>query len=169
MELDVQVEIAARRFAGTNVAVVNVMFPPSPVAEAEVENLSPQSLQVAEEDGLMLKLNGSPLIPLDGGNGDLAAFQTLVDTTGVFVLNMITTTADGSTLLMRTLMAENGTGRVISDSGVVTASQAEMDNVGGVEEDYNGVVLQDTAELAAYLDVTHRGAAARTLDPSQAN
>ncbi len=178
MEMNVQVEVAARRFAGTDIAVINVMFPSIPASRAEVEAFNPHLLRVVEAENGCLALvvdGGALLTTLTPANGDLEGFKRLLDDSGIFVLNLMAgtepTPLEGGKLVARTLTAENGQGRVISDSGVVEATGAEVAvaKAAATTESFDGIVLSDPSELAPYLNTRRDCRDARTLDPSQAN
>lgn len=179
MELNVQVEVAARRFAGTDVAVINVMFPSHPASRMEVEAFRPTLLRVTEApDGAMdLTVDGEVVTTITDANGDLMAFRRLVTRSGVFALSLMTgterTPLEDGKFIARTFIAENQMGRVISDSGVVEASPEQLamaeQTALEFEESYHGHVMQDPAELAAFLSDDTSAAEHRVLDPSIAN
>ena len=179
MQLDVRVEIAARRFAGTNVAVINVIFPTSSLSKAEVMSFNPEYLRVvdAEQEGsLKLIVDGDTvLITIHPSNGDVEGFRATLNDTGIFALSLLTgTEKDLGTPGMfvgRTLMAENSRGRVSSDSGAVQATPQELEEakVHDASEAFEGTSLNDPTELAAFINASERCAQVRALNQSNAN
>ncbi len=179
MQMDVRVEIAARRFAGTDVAVINVIFPTHPLSKAEIMSFDPEYLRVVEaeqEGSLKLIVDGdSVLITVGPENGDVEGFRAMMNATGIFALSMLTGTEQDlgvpGMFVGRTLMAENAQGRVISDSGAVQATPQELELIKtrDASEEFEGTVVSDPTELASFINASERCAQVRAADPSQSN
>jgi len=176
----VEVRLGAGSFGGVQFATIVVTLPPSPFTQAEVQTFAPDLLQVRDYDERRHRdLAVDDRFVTTSLRPDMLGYDECMealDEYGILVLNLITYLEDEDEdgqerLLVRSLIAENVYGRVLSDTGPVVTTAAELDGVMAtmpedVEERLEGRELDGVTELADLLDMSGKH---RTVDPSTLN
>ncbi len=174
----VEVKLGAGSFGGVPFATILVTLPPSPFTLAEVQTFAPELLQLQDPDeagNRNLVVDGQFVTTTINTNMEgCEEFMDALDQHGILVLNLMTYINNGDDepqLLVRSMISENNTGRVISDTGPVTTTVDELDSVmaglpGDVEDQLEGRVLDGANELAGLIDMSGKH---RAVDPSSLN
>lgn len=173
----VEIKLGAGKFGGVPYATILVTMPPSPFTTAEVQTFEPERIQLQDPDengdrALVLDDRFSPTTIRTDMEG-CEEFVAALDEHGILVLNLITylDDEDEPRMLCRSLISENNTGRVISDTGPIVTTKDELDLVADtlpsdVEDKLEGRKLDGVNELADLLDIADRH---RRVDPSTLN
>jgi len=130
--LQVIIDLQAQQFSGTVYPVVMVTLPEHLWSTLEILSLDPQNMIILPDEStgeLQLHINGLRAASIDNRNGNLERFQRLLEESHLFALTMTscdTGSKDGELyILTRTAMADNRTGRVVSDTGPCKMSYQE--------------------------------------------
>jgi len=152
------VDLQIRKFDAEVYPVVVVTFPSTPMALLEVLTYAPDNVRLYSSNNkdLELRVDNDYVTDLDDRNGNLQEFRTLLDNGSVFALTLVVAGEDNSGeayILTRTLMAENFTGKVISNIGpnrmsYQAACGAATTVTEGIIDQLPGRTFKDAAELA---------------------
>jgi len=149
------VELQTQEFSGSSYPVIMVTLPASMASSLEIFTYNPKHMSVHpnDEGGLSLHVGGQHIAELDDRNGSFDAFKKLLDSEHMFALTLTacSESRDGTLyILARTLMAENITGRVVSNSGPqkIRYDEAIQDGPDSPESYFSGRSFRTAVELA---------------------
>lgn len=119
----VVVDLHIHTVAGSDYPVVTVTLPSTKLAVFEILMYAPDKMCIhadQEEEKLTLLVDDLVAVYIDNRNGHLEQFKKLLDTEQLFAFTL-TTCAEGTDgtlyVLTRTILAENTSGRILSNTG----------------------------------------------------
>lgn len=121
--LEVIVDLQVQTSNGATYPVVMVTLPACVASSLEILTYNPTSMCIVPSDNgdnLTLRVHDQRVADLDDRNGNLETFKQLLDAGHMFALTLTACSeSKDSTLyiLTRTMLAENVTGRVVSNTG----------------------------------------------------
>lgn len=116
------VDLQTHSFADSSYPVIMVTLPAHTMSTLEIMLFNPSRMAIYEkgDTALVLMVDSQKIADLDNRNGNFEQFKKLLDTDGMFVVTL-TSCDEGAAnvlhILTRTVVADNATGRVVSNTG----------------------------------------------------